>query len=145
MPSIVNQLFINILGREPAGVVKWGKQVPCDSPGIYVITLDSLLDAAPISFDIVKNWINYVPLLKLDREKPTTIQLTERLKRFWYPDEYILYIGQSKDSIKKREQISNSYYPHELYRNPNRVFTGKKIRFKQQVNLRPASILKPGQ
>ena len=109
MPTSVSELFkgANLV---LAGQVNWGQQIRDDKPGIYIVSLSTLLNdkknalipQAPIDLKIVRKWIDDVPTLKLDGSRPTPEALRERLSRFWLADEVIIYIGKAGTSVKKR-------------------------------------------
>ncbi|MGE5390897.1 MAG: hypothetical protein ACM3PE_07520 [Deltaproteobacteria bacterium] len=116
MPTNVKQLFIES-GKEILGQESWGQKVNCKFPGIYVIAMTHVADTfvcsdyAPISEKVVQDWINYVPKLMLDGERPRYVELTNRLKEFWIPDETILYIGKAGTSLESRV---SQYYKTKL-------------------------------
>lgn len=116
MPTYVKQLFTDS-GKEILGQVKWGQKINCKYPGIYVVAITHSAerivcsDDMPISEKIVQEWINYVPQLTLDGKRPRYEDLASRLKKFWIPDETILYIGKAGTSLKDRV---NQYYKTRL-------------------------------
>ena len=116
MPTSVKQLF-NSNGKEIMGQVKWGQRVNCQMPGVYVVAMANVADEivcyedAPISEHLVEEWINYVPQMLIDNQTPTPDKIVQRLKTFWIPDETILYIGMTTNSLQKRV---NEYYDTKL-------------------------------
>lgn len=112
MPTRIEELFASA-GGEVLSQVTWGMPLPCTQPGVYVVALSGsnnqcvCYDEAPISEEAVRQWIDRVPNLTLDGEKPTVAGLTARLKRFWLPDETIVYIGKAGTSLRRRV---NQYY-----------------------------------
>lgn len=117
MPISVSELFESA-DLSFFGPVSWGHRIKDDRPGVYVVSLSSSpnikgyigYEVAPIDLDRVQRWILKVPELKLDGSSPTTEALKERLSKFWFPDEVILYIGRAT-SIKSRVR---SFYRTEL-------------------------------
>ena len=89
------------------GSVSWGTRPPCDQPGVYVVSLHTDpneghgLSEAPVSKAAVAAWIDRVESLTLDRGRPTTVALMQRLARYWLPDEAIVYIGKAT-SLRRR-------------------------------------------
>lgn len=88
----------------PEGVVPWGTRPPVSESGIYVVSLtpstaevDSCLDLAPLNATKFEEWLERCPDLTLDGAKPTIEQLMERVGRFWFSDEVILYVGLASD------------------------------------------------
>lgn len=99
---------------EPGGVVAWNHPVPCAGPGVYIISLDrepttlaGIIEAAPISPQAVDDLLSRRPELTLDGKRAVPEELTERLTRFWLPDEVVLYIGLTASSLAVRV---NAYY-----------------------------------
>lgn len=119
MPTEVNDLFVNVIGKEPDGVVKWGESFECKTPGTYVISMDKPISEIPISEEKILNWINSVTNLTLDNSHPSTDDIIQRLTGFWFPDETILYIGQTTN--KTVTQRVRQFYRHQLgHRSPHR-------------------------
>jgi transcription elongation factor GreA len=102
MPSIDGPSLLRSAGLLPDGPVVWGRPVPASGPGVYVLELPGPLAAAPIELTRVGKWIERVPDLRLDGERPTSKELAGRLARYWLPDQVILYIGSSPGSIGGR-------------------------------------------
>ncbi len=89
------------------GPVAWGSAVRSSKPGVYVIELPNAPDTAPIDIGLIGNWLNQVPTLRLDGERPSGKELAARLASYWLPGESILYIGRSNASLGGR---LNAYY-----------------------------------
>jgi transcription elongation factor GreA len=90
------------LGLLVDGPLRWGSPVPSRSPGVFVVELDEILGAPPIDHSAVRRWIEHVPSLRLDGERPTVAALARRLADFWLADEPILYVGRSTRTIGAR-------------------------------------------
>ncbi|MEA2610832.1 MAG: hypothetical protein QOG32_558, partial [Chloroflexota bacterium] len=84
------------------GPMVWGRPVPAQGPGIFVIESPAPLAAAPIELTRVGKWIERVETLRLDGERPTSRALAARLGSFWLPSQTVLYIGSSDVSIARR-------------------------------------------
>jgi len=118
MPITVKELF-KAVGLNIDGQVKWGARIPCSSSGVYVASLSdnpdeatlACLKSAPIDVLEIKNWMEAVPKLLLDGNKPHEENIRERLSRFWLPDENIVYIGKARQPLNKRV---NAYYNTSL-------------------------------
>jgi transcription elongation factor GreA len=80
----------------------WGRPVPAQRPGVFVIELPAPIATAPIELARVGKWIERVETLRLDRERPTSRALAARLASFWLPSQTILYVGASEASIGRR-------------------------------------------
>ncbi len=102
MPSSINDIFSNT-STIYKGVVKWGDRIPSSQSGVYAVTLtlnpntlDELLNYSPIDPEIVRMWVANLPQFSLDDAiQPNYLDVVERLKKFWLPDEYIIYIGKA--------------------------------------------------
>jgi len=70
--------------------------------GVYVVELTAPLATAPIELTRIGKWIENVPTLRLDGERPTSKALAARLASFWLPATTILYVGSSDASIAGR-------------------------------------------
>jgi hypothetical protein len=109
MPTSVKELF-DTSGVQLVGRVNWGQQIKDDRPGIYIVAVTSQPDGKknlygkvpPIDIPIIQKWINDVQTLRLDRVRPNSKELQQRLCRFWLPDEPILYVGKAGKSVKER-------------------------------------------
>ena len=90
------------VGLLPDGPLPWGRQVPARTGGVFVIELPAPLERPPIELTRVGKWLERVPDLTLDGERPTSRALAARLASFWLPSEVVLYIGATERSIAGR-------------------------------------------
>lgn len=94
------------------GKVKWNKNIDKEEAGVYIIALTSPLEEAPIDIIKIEGWKMIATDITLDNQtNPPCESIKERLSQFWFPDEKILYIGQTKKSIRTRIR---SFYSHKL-------------------------------
>jgi len=84
------------------GPVLWGRPVPAARPGVYLVELPEPLATAPIEATRVGKWIERVPELRLDGERPTFRTLMARLQSFWLPGQTVLFIGGTSGTIGGR-------------------------------------------
>lgn len=122
MATTINNLLINT-GLDPRQLktVKWGQPLVSSSIGIYIISTSgqpdknsNLYDQAPIDDNILRFWLSKVPTFQIDKApNPTLIELKNRLSGFWFPDENIVYIGQTESGGGLRSRV-NQYYRTEL-------------------------------
>lgn len=84
------------------GPTRWGEPVRSRAPGILLVEAAARLDTAPIDITAVKAWIERVPGLRLDGERPTPTQLLDRLATFWLPQETVVYVGRTAKSLNAR-------------------------------------------
>ncbi len=94
--------LLRAIGLIADGPVVWGRPVPAARPGIFVIELPAPRTSAPLELTRVGKWIERVETLRLDGERPTSRQLAARLAAFWLPDEVVLYVGATPNSIASR-------------------------------------------
>ena len=94
--------LLKSLGLLVDGPAVWGRQVPSRAPGIFVVELPAGLADAPIDIVAVRRWLDRVPALTLDGERPTAEEVAKRLHEFWLPNEQVLYIGRSPKQIGAR-------------------------------------------
>lgn len=113
MPISVSEVLA-ASGLEHGGVVQWGRDVPLDVPGVYVISSSSDLHDQVGSVHhympdarAFANLRRLCPSVTLDGRPATDKELATRIGRFWIPDEAILYIGLAGTSVRKRV---NQYY-----------------------------------
>jgi transcription elongation factor GreA len=90
------------LGLLVDGPARWGTAVASRSPGIIVVELPGGADAAPIDVMALRRWIERVPSLTLDGERPTPQVLQRRLAQEWLAGQPVLFVGRSTKSIGAR-------------------------------------------
>ena len=114
MPTTVVEAFAAVpLAPESIVSRRWGTKPATSEPGVYIVSLtesldtcDGKLNEAPLAAPKFQDWLDRCPELPLDRIQPTPQQLMDRIRRFWIPDEVILYIGLAT-SLSTR---INDYY-----------------------------------
>ncbi len=90
------------VGLLPDGPVVWGRPVPARSAGVFVVELTAPLARAPMESTRIGKWIERVPTLTLDGERPTSKALAARMAGFWLPSQVVLYVGSTTTSIGGR-------------------------------------------
>src|SRR3954470_7485042 len=80
----------------------WSRQVSSRRPGVFVIELPGGLPDAPVDIIAVRHWVERVPNLMLDGEKPSAEEIAKRLHEFWLPNEPVLYVGRSAKAVGSR-------------------------------------------
>jgi len=103
MPSELGaaQLFRSV-GLMADGPTVWGRPVPAQAPGVFVLELPAPLTSTPIEMTRVGKWIERVETLRLDGERPTSKALATRLASFWLPSQSVVFIGASDVSVGRR-------------------------------------------
>jgi transcription elongation factor GreA len=94
--------LLRAVGLLADGPVRWGQPVPAHGPGIYLVELPEVLPTAPLDMAKVGKWLDHVPGLRLDGERPTGKSLTARLASLWLPDATVLYAGATATSVGGR-------------------------------------------
>jgi transcription elongation factor GreA len=90
------------VGLMADGPVRWAQPVRVGGPGVYVVELAAPLPEAPIDLAKVGKWLERLPAMRLDGARPTSRQVAARLASFWWPDQAIVYIGMTANSIGGR-------------------------------------------
>ena len=94
--------LLRSLDLMPDGPTLWGEPVRSRTAGILLVEVPARLDAAPIDVTVVRAWIERVPGLRLDGERPTPTQLASRLAAFWLPQETVVYVGRTSKGLAGR-------------------------------------------
>ncbi len=94
--------LLRSVGLMADGPTVWGRPIPAQGPGVFVIELPAPLANAPLELTRVGKWIERVETLRLDGERPTSRALASRLASFWLPSQTVLYIGATDASIGRR-------------------------------------------
>jgi transcription elongation factor GreA len=84
------------------GPLMWRRPVPSARPGVFIVELPAPVPSAPIDAATCGKWIERVPTLLLDGERPNGVQLQRRLASFWLPSTTVLYVGSTLRSMNGR-------------------------------------------
>lgn len=84
------------------GPLPWGRPVPARGPGVFIVEAAAARATAPIELTRVGKWLERVPDLRLDGERPSSRALSARLASFWLPNQVVLYVGGSTTSVATR-------------------------------------------
>ncbi len=90
------------LGLLVDGPAVWGRPIASRSGGVFVVELPGGASEAPLDMAAIGRWLERVPGLLLDGERPTAHTLAQRLAAFWLPGEPILYVGRAARSLGAR-------------------------------------------
>ena len=90
------------VGLLPDGPVLWGRPLTSRKPGVYLVELAQLLPGAQLDMNRIGKWLEGLPTLRLDGERPTSRQLLGRLAAMWLPAETVLFIGGTSGSVGGR-------------------------------------------
>ena len=94
--------LLRSVGLLADGPAVFGRPVPAQGPGVFVIESPAPTPIATIELTRVGKWIERVETLRLDGERPTSRALAARLASFWLPSQTILYVGATDASIGRR-------------------------------------------
>jgi len=94
--------LLRSLGLLVDGPVPWPGAVRSRAPGVFVVELPT--GAAEAAFDhlALRRWLERLPQLLLDGQRPTVNELAQRLAQFWLPDEPVLFVGRSARALGPR-------------------------------------------
>lgn len=84
------------------GPVRWGRPVGARGPGLYLVELPAVEPAPALDLNIVGKWLERVPGLRLDGERPSSRGLLGRLASLWLPDATVIYAAATATSIGGR-------------------------------------------
>lgn len=90
------------VGLRPDGPVLWGRPLTTRAAGLYLVELADPLARPPIEATRVGKWIERIPGLRLDGERPTSKALAARIATLWLPASTVLYAGATAGSLGGR-------------------------------------------
>ncbi len=101
---------VDLLADGPAA---WGRPTPARGPGIYVVELPDPPETAPLEMARVGKWLEHVPELRLNGERPTSRVLAGVLASAWSAGQPVLYAGSTTSSIGGRIAALRVHVPGE--------------------------------
>jgi transcription elongation factor GreA len=90
------------VGLMADGPVQWGRPVRHGAPGVFLFELPVPAPSASMDLSLVGKWLERVPDLRLDGERPVSKELQARLNSFWLPSQPVLFIGSTPGSVAGR-------------------------------------------
>jgi transcription elongation factor GreA len=96
------QELLRAQGLPADGPVLWGQPARSRAPGIFIVEMATSMAHAPIDITAVRTWVDRVPGLRLDGERPTPTDLADRLGAFWLPAQQVLYVGRTSKTMGPR-------------------------------------------
>lgn len=94
--------LLRSVGLMADGPVRWAQPVGARGPGIYLVELPVAAPAPALDLTIVGKWLERVPGLRLDGERPGSRALLARLASLWLPDATVVYAAATATSIGGR-------------------------------------------
>lgn len=101
------------------GPAQWSRPVGGRGPGVYLVELVEPVAVAPLDVSRVGKWLERVPGLRLDGERPTSKALAARLASLWWPASPVLYAGATGSSIGRRVAALVAHVPGERAPHPD--------------------------
>ncbi len=101
---------VDLLADGPAA---WGRPTPARGPGIYVVELPEPPETAPLELTRVGKWLEHVPDLRVNGERPTSRALARVLASAWSVGQPVLYAGSTTSSIGGRIASLRIHVPGE--------------------------------
>ena len=90
------------VGLMADGPALWGRPVRHARRGVFVVELNDAVATAPTDLAAIGKWLERVPELRLDGERPGSRDLQHRLGEFWLPSQPVLFIGSTAGSVAGR-------------------------------------------
>jgi len=94
--------LLRAVGLLADGPTPWDRPMPTVGAGVFVVELAAPVPTAPLELTRVGKWLERVPELRLDGERPTSKGLAARLAAFWLPSQPVLYVGSSTTSVSRK-------------------------------------------
>lgn len=94
--------LIRSIGLDVDGPTRWGGKPTTRKSGIFAVELPEPSEHCSIDIDEVRRWLERVPNLRMDGERPTQSTLAERMRSFWVPDQQLVYVGRTSKSLSAR-------------------------------------------
>jgi transcription elongation factor GreA len=111
--------LLRSIGLLADGPVRWGAPVQSRRAGLYVVELGAPLPTAPIELTTVGKWLERLPGLRLDGERPNSRALLARIAAFWWPGSTVLFAGATDRSIGGRVASLLTHVPGHRQPHPD--------------------------
>jgi transcription elongation factor GreA len=111
--------LIREVGLLADGPAQWSRPVGGRGPGVYVVELAATMPAAPLDLSHVGKWLERVPGLRLDGERPTSRALLHRLASLWWPGTPVVFAGATASSIGRRIAALVTHVPGDRAPHPD--------------------------
>ena len=103
--------LLRSIGLEVDGPTRWGTRPSSRVSGIFLVETPVPAVSASLDIDEIRRWLERVPDLRMDGERPTQTALAERMREFWLPNQSLLYVGRTAKNLNGRV---GSLYATEL-------------------------------
>jgi transcription elongation factor GreA len=111
--------LIRSTGLMADGPVRWGAPLPSRKAGIYLVEIGAPRPTAPLELTKVGKWLERLPGLRLDGERPTSRALSARIASLWWPGATVLFAGATERSIGGRAAALQSHVPGDRQPHPD--------------------------
>ncbi len=120
MPTTIKELFVKT-GLTYSGQAEWGQLVNSNACGFYVVAISNDIDKLVclnkpnFSDKAIEQWIKLVKSggkqILIDKRVADLNGIKQRLEKFWFPDETIVYIGKAGPNKRRtiRKRIKEYY------------------------------------
>ncbi|HSL97539.1 MAG TPA: transcription elongation factor GreA [Candidatus Deferrimicrobiaceae bacterium] len=113
-PDLVRE--VGLLADGPA---RWSRPMAGRGPGVYLVELVARSATAPLELARVGKWLERVPGLQLDGERPTSRALAARVASLWWPESRVLYAGATTSSLGRRVAALAAHVPGDRGPHPD--------------------------
>jgi transcription elongation factor GreA len=110
--------LVRSVGLMVDGPARWTGPIAGRGPGIYLVELGAPQPVAPLDLARVGKWLERVPGLRLDGERPTSKALAGRLASLWWPASTVLFAAATGASIGRRAAALVAHVPGERTPHP---------------------------
>lgn len=84
------------------GPVEWGRPARHAGPAVFLVETSAPIASPNLDLAAIGKWLERVPDLRLDGRRPTSRELSDRLRSFWLPSQRIVLIGSSSGNLAAR-------------------------------------------
>ena len=109
--------LLRSIGLEVDGPTRWGSKPTSRNPGIFLVETPTPSDSVSLDIDEIRRWLERVPDLRMDGDRPTQSTLAERMRDFWLPGHSVLYAGRTAKSLSAR--VASLYATELGYARPH--------------------------
>lgn len=110
--------LLRSVGLMADGPGVWGRPTTTAGPGVYLVELAEPPEVAPLEVARVGKWLERVPGLLLDGERPTSKALSNVLAAAWLPEQPVVFIGATDRSIGGRLMALFGHVPGDRRPHP---------------------------
>ena len=125
-------VLIREVGLMADGPAPWGRPISYAGPGVFVVEISAPLPTPHLDLALVGKWLERVPDLRMDGERPTSKDLIHRLASSWVPSQQVVLVGSTTGSVGGRLSAMAKTIPGDQ----KPAWTGFWLHFLRGVDLR---------